>query len=399
MTSSAAQITGKVTSQEGNIGGFTISSGSLNSSDGVFGLSSTQASMSIGPTIKIKADGSNSYIAGGTQAQGFGAFADGFTGFLLGMRGNSDALFEVNDGDDNFVIFDSNNDHSLVMSTNCFRVNSDGNGNSSNPGEVFISGSATDTGSFGRMEFITGSVSHIEFKNKSNAPNYQISRLGSMKIGDVGGGGQDGPVELHAFGSKVLEVLDGQVDITGTLDVSSAIQAGTGTENAPAFQFASSNDGFYHLDSGDAGINVLVNNVQEFLFADGGGFHADADITAFSSTVSSDKRLKTNIQSISGSLYKLKQLRPVEFDWLVDRDRHEYGLLAQEVEKVVPEIVVENRAIGDTKKFLKDLDGTETFKTVDYSKLNVLLIDAVKEQQKQIDELKKEVEELKNGSN
>jgi len=64
----------------------------------------------------------------------------------------------------------------------------------------------------------------------------------------------------------------------------------------------------------------------------------------------------------------------------------------------VPEIVVENRAIGDTKKFLKDLDGTETFKTVDYSKLNVLLIDAVKEQQEQIDELKKEVEELKNGS-
>ena len=45
-----------------------------------------------------------------------------------------------------------------------------------------------------------------------------------------------------------------------------------------------------------------------------------------------------------------------------------------------------------------DLDGTDTFKTVDYSKINVLLIDAVKEQQEQIKELRKEIEELKNGS-
>ena len=108
--------------------------------------------------------------------------------------------------------------------------------------------------------------------------------------------------------------------------------------------------------------------------------------------------MKTNVQSISGSLYKLKQLRPVEFDWLVDRDRSEYGLISQEVEKVVPEIVTEHNAIGDTKKFLKNLDGTETFKTVDYAKLTVLLVDAIKEQQTQIDELKRDVEELKNGS-
>ena len=84
--------------------------------------------------------------------------------------------------------------------------------------------------------------------------------------------------------------------------------------------------------------------------------------------------MKTNIQNISSSLDKVKKLRPVEFDWLVDRDRHEYGLISQEVEKVVPEIVTEHDAIGDTKEFLKKLDGTETFKTVDYAKLTVLLI-------------------------
>ena len=54
--------------------------------------------------------------------------------------------------------------------------------------------------------------------------------------------------------------------------------------------------------------------------------------------------------------------------------------------------MVEYEAIGDTKEFLQNLDGTDTFKTVDYSKLSILLIDAVKEQQKQIDELKEKLD-------
>ncbi len=88
----------------------------------------------------------------------------------------------------------------------------------------------------------------------------------------------------------------------------------------------------------------------------------------------------------------------MEFDWLVDRDKHEYGLIAQEVEEVLPMLVSEHNVLGDTKKFLKELDGTEVSKTVDYPKLTVLLVDAMKEQQEQIDELKSELKELKNGS-
>ena len=141
-----------------------------------------------------------------------------------------------------------------------------------------------------------------------------------------------------------------------------------------------------------------MNNVQEFLFRDGGDFHADGDVIAYSTLTDSDYRLKTNITNISSSLDKIKKLRPVEFDWLVDRDKHEYGLIAQEVEEVLPMLVSEHNAIGDTKKFLKELDGTEVSKTVDYSKLTVLLVGAMKEQQEQINELKTEIQELKNGS-
>jgi len=52
--------------------------------------------------------------------------------------------------------------------------------------------------------------------------------------------------------------------------------------------------------------------------------------------------------------------------------------------------VKENISIGKTKKFL----GGDTHKTVDYSKLTTYLIGAIQEQQKQIDELKKKLEEL-----
>ena len=203
--------------------------------------------------------------------------------------------------------------------------------------------------------------------------------------------------KIHGFdGSGYLLVGENLI----TADDASIVGI-TGTYGAPAFQLGSANDGFYHGASAStqtgAGINVLVNNVQEFLFADGGVFHADDDIVAFSGNTASDIRLKTNIQPISGSLNKLEQLRPVEFDWLVDRDNHEYGFIAQEVEKVVPEIVSEHDAIGGTKEFLKNLDGIETFKTIEYSKLTVLLVDAMKEQQEQINELKTEIQELKNG--
>ena len=183
-----------------------------------------------------------------------------------------------------------------------------------------------------------------------------------------------------------------------TVTTSDVVLSVTGTEDAPAFQLGSANDGFYHLASGDQGINVLVNNVQEFLFANGGDFHADGDIKAASTTVDSDKRLKTNITNISSSLDKIKKLRPVEFDWLTNRNKHEYGFIAQEVEKVTPMLVSEHKAVGDTKKFLQKLDGTTTNKSVDYAKLTVLLVDAMKEQQKQIDELKQELKEIKDGS-
>ena len=86
----------------------------------------------------------------------------------------------------------------------------------------------------------------------------------------------------------------------------------------------------------------------------------------------SSRRWKTNIQTLNGALGKVEHLRGVSYD-LKDSGKHEIGVIAEEVGAVVPE-VVSYEANG------KDARG------VDYSRLTALLIEAVKQQQKQISE-------------
>jgi len=94
----------------------------------------------------------------------------------------------------------------------------------------------------------------------------------------------------------------------------------------------------------------------------------------------SDKRLKTNIKPTTGNLDKVLKLNPVEYNWKEGyrKDKKEIGLIAQEVEKIIPEVVRENERLNDDT----------SYKQVDYEHLVSTLIGAVQEQQKQIDELK-----------
>ena len=164
----------------------------------------------------------------------------------------------------------------------------------------------------------------------------------------------------------------------------------SGSAAEPAYSFSSDRDtGFFMLASA-GNIGVSLAGTEEFRFAAAGNFHADADITAFSSTVASDVRLKENIKSLENNLDKILELKPSSFTWKVQDKQDDVGLIAQEVESIIPMIVKETISIGKTKKFL---DG-DTHKTVDYSKLTTYLIGAIQEQQKQIDELKKKFEEL-----
>jgi len=94
-------------------------------------------------------------------------------------------------------------------------------------------------------------------------------------------------------------------------------------------------------------------------------------VTATDINSASDINLKTNVREIENPLNKVLQIRGVNFDWK-ESGRTSAGVIAQEVEKVLPELI----------------SGDET-KVVNYNGLIGVLIEAVKEQQKQIEELKK----------
>jgi hypothetical protein len=111
-----------------------------------------------------------------------------------------------------------------------------------------------------------------------------------------------------------------------------------------------------------------------------GDFLADGDVIAYSSTIS-DSRLKDNVTGIEGALDKVLKLKGVEYDWNMGsrEGQHDLGFIAQEVEKVLPEIVRE--------KEMGLLDG-RTYKTVDYEKVVAVLVEAIKELKAEVDELK-----------
>lgn len=106
-----------------------------------------------------------------------------------------------------------------------------------------------------------------------------------------------------------------------------------------------------------------------------GTINATADIVAY---YTSDKRFKSNIQLITDAVAKVNKLNGVTWDWNEDvneivKQSPKTGLIAQEVQEVLPEVVVER------------VDG---YLGLDYSKMMGLMVEAIKEQQRQIEELK-----------
>jgi len=98
-------------------------------------------------------------------------------------------------------------------------------------------------------------------------------------------------------------------------------------------------------------------------------------------TDSSDVRLKTNIKTIDSALWKVNNLRGVNYSPINNPDKKLLGMIAQEVQEVVPEAVFRN---GDTGYY-----------GLHYGRMVGLLVEGMKDQQKQIDELKAEIEILK----
>ena len=110
-----------------------------------------------------------------------------------------------------------------------------------------------------------------------------------------------------------------------------------------------------------------------------GAVISNDNITAYGSA--SDIRLKENIEVIQNPIDKVQKLRGVTFNYKKDGSKST-GLIAQELEEVLPEVVYETHDLHDDQ---------DKFKAVRYGNIVGLLVEAIKEQQEQIESLKDQI--------
>ena len=131
---------------------------------------------------------------------------------------------------------------------------------------------------------------------------------------------------------------------------------------------------FFNAGAQTGTIDTAITMTERFKVDTSGNLSVSADVIAYAS---SDKRLKDNLKPIENSLDKVSKLSGYEFDWNDKQETfkgHDVGVIAQEVEEVLPE-VVQTRDTG--------------YKAVKYEKIVPLLIEAIKELKEEVEELKK----------
>ncbi len=140
---------------------------------------------------------------------------------------------------------------------------------------------------------------------------------------------------------------------------------------------------FDNENNGSATSHIALDGSGNYVYLWGrdGQVEASGEMSASAFNQTSDARLKKNVSTLTSGLALVNQLRGVRYNWKDEaKAGNKVGFIAQEVEAVLPELVV-------TKK-----DG---FKAVNYAEMSAVLVEAVKELSRQIDELKRENSDLK----
>lgn len=219
---------------------------------------------------------------------------------------------------------------------------------------------------------------------------YQAGRYSSstrgVNIGSWAGYNSDGLFNI------CIGYYAGQTQTTGDYNIllGSRTELDTSTDSSNCLIGPASGDVAAITRFAVRGCDLDVNTTALYYGAE---IRAGGDVVAY---YSSDISLKENIVEIPNALDKVSQIRGVTYDWKDDyleskggeddyfNRKHDVGVIAQEVEEVLPEVVAERK------------DGT---KAVRYEKLTALLIESVKELKAEVDTLKAELKEFKDGSN
>lgn len=199
------------------------------------------------------------------------------------------------------------------------------------------------------------------------------------------------PFTTHIFGINQFEAITNQLGVHNEIGLYNGVglwnQLGLGNLFGFGVDVGGHCDAQPNLESSASRIdfNSGNGNLNGFWAYNGAEISTEPDET-------SDISLKKDIQPLENCLDKVLQLQSVSFNWIEElvpsryvKGRSEIGFIAQEVEKVIPEVI--------GQKLVND----EEVKSINYGKLTPILIGAIQEQQKQIQELKETVSKLSTG--
>jgi hypothetical protein len=319
-------------------------------------------------------------------------------GGLLSISGTTMYLWNY---ENDATIFGTNNSERL-------RITAGGNvgiGTTSPTAKLYVSGNATDNVGLAYFEntssggiyypaatfinnngnhsygivagFKTGSASgtdrpSILFYSDLSAHSWSVGQVtsgwGSNDSFGIGYRASNDPNSFGNWPSNYFTITTGGNVGIGTTSPGTAYRlvAVTGVGQTGAIQTT----GSVNIGTGALGVNVTPS-------ATAGRIDASNDIVAYST---SDKRLKENIKPIENALEKVKSLTGVEFDWIEETkdvhgyEGHDVGVIAQEVQAVLPEAIRTNES---------------GYLSVRYEKMIALLIEANKELTARVEELEK----------
>lgn len=236
---------------------------------------------------------------------------------------------------------------------------------------LFLRYSNTD-----RVRITSNGISYLNGGNVGigiTAPGLRTEIVGTMGWPATSGGTQNGALRIGGAGVGSSVVLD--MGINGQLGA----LGGGWLQSTNKFNLASANPLFLNPNGGNVGIGMGTTTPPGYRLqvgnaADGSQARANAW------GILSDIRLKKNLAKLTGALDKISQINGYYFNWNVGTDKkRQFGVIAQEVEKVLPEVVSED---------------SEGFKSVEYGKLSPLVIEAIKELKAENNALKKRIEAL-----
>jgi len=232
--------------------------------------------------------------------------------------------------------------------------------------------------------------------NSSDGTNATINGATATTAGVVTNGTQT------IAGEKTFEdhiTVNGNFEANGTLDVfnSSGVYQFQKIDPATAQVTIGDMDDLSYgtqikVEGNTGNVKFFTSTTENMRLTNASVLHVDGDVIAFSATIS-DERLKENVETIKNASDTVNKLRGVSYTWKEGKRKGEaeIGLIAQEVEKVLPCLVKEHE-LPITEGAVEG----EIYKTVDYEKLVGLLIEDSKEKDETIQALLRRVEKLEN---